>query len=283
MAKKVLLVIFSLLLVVSVFIIVLFFVNRDNGKGALQVTSSPVSKVYLDGKLIGESPICKCEGPDMIPNGIHTIRLVPTQGNFDTFEHKIAIASNVLTVVDRTFADSGLSEGSVINLTPLIDKKDSQIMVISFPDKALVSLDSNTSGITPLILKNQTVSDHEIKLSKEGYKEKIIRIRTVKGYKLEAVVFLAVNPEGSASSALPSVSPTPNPKEKETVLILSTPTGFLRVRETPSTSAKEIARVSPDDELELISEQTGWFEVKLADGKTGFISSQYARKQTSTQ
>lgn len=278
--KKVLLVILPPLVAIIIFIIVTIILNKSASKGALQVTSVPKSKVYLDGKLLGETPFCKCEQNDTLDTGEYTIKLVPDNNKFSPFESKITISPSVLTVVDRTFGEGGLSQGSIIDLTPISDKNEAQILVVSFPDKANIYLDNNLSGTSPLLLKNVTESDHEIKLSKEGYKEKAVRIRAIKGYKLESIVFLSINQDltNSSSSALPELSPVPSASQNQ-VTILDTPTGFLRVREDATISSLQVGTVNPGEKYELVSEKEDWFEIKLEDGKTGWISSQYAKKE----
>lgn len=278
--KKVLLIILPPLVAIIIFIIVTIILNKNAGKGALQATSVPKSKVFLNGKLLGETPFCKCEQNDMLDTGEYTIKLVPDDNKFSPFESKITISPSVLTVVDRTFGEGGFSQGSIIDLTPISDKKEAQILIVSFPDKANVYLDNNLSGISPLLLKNITESDHEIKLSKEGYKEKAVRIRAIKGYKLESIVFLSINQNitNASSSALPELSPVPSPSQNQ-VTILNTPTGFLRVREEAAISSLQIGSVNPGEKYELISEKNGWFEIKLEDRKTGWINSQYAKKE----
>ena len=279
--RKFLFIVIPPLIAILIFIAVTIILNKTSNKGGLQVTSVPKSKVYLDGKLIGETPLCKCDQNNMITTGEYTIKLVPSQENFSYFEGKITVSSGTLTVVDRSFGQGGLSQGSIINLIPIDDKKDAQVSIISFPDKAKVFLDNNLSGTSPLLLRNITESDHEVKLSKDGYKEKAIRIRIVAGYKLESIIFLSINQDvGASSAAIPvplSISPTPTVKN---VIILNTPTGFLRVRESNSISSAQVALVNPGESYELISEQESWYEIKLKDGKTGWISSQYAKKET---
>ena len=257
----------------------MFFLTRDKQKGALQVTSAPDSKVYLNGNLIGQTPLCKCQLKDMMPEGSYTIQLVPTKGDFQPFEQKITITSKVLTVVDRTFSQQGLATGSVISLSPIDDKTDAQISIISFPQGAQVFLDDNLQGQTPLLLKKITESDHELKLSKDGYNDKIVRIRTVLGYKLEALIFLGINPQVATASAAPIASQSAAPKTNS-VLILSTPTGFLRVRSEASLGGTEVSEVKPGETYQLLNEQTGWYEIKLTNGKSGWISSTYAQKQS---
>ena len=149
--KKFLYILAPFIVVVLVFAAVIFFLSQNKGKGALQVTSAPGAKVYLDGKLLGQTPLCQCELKDMITAGDYTVKLVPTQGNFEPFEQKITISSKVLTVVDQTFGPQGVGSGSIISLTPITDKNDAQISVISFPNTTEVFLDSNLEGQTPLL------------------------------------------------------------------------------------------------------------------------------------
>ncbi|MCL6096781.1 MAG: SH3 domain-containing protein [Patescibacteria group bacterium] len=280
--KKILFIIVPILLAIFIFVIIFVVVNKTSGKGALQVTSTPVSKVYVDSKFIGQTPLCKCEVNDMITVGTHTVRLVPTQGDLEAFEEKITIAPSVLTVVDRTFGPGASSQGSVISLAPISDKKDAQVLVVTFPDKSQVFLDNNSSGLSPLLLKNLTVSDHEIKVTKDGYKDKTLKIRTVLGYKLEALVFLGVNLATATTSAIPSPSPSisPTPASNVKILILDTPTGFLRVRADSSLGSAEIGRVTPGETYDLLNETTGWYQIQLKDKTKGWVSSQYAKKQS---
>lgn len=278
--KKILFIIVPIILALVVFLITLFFLNKNISKGALQVTSSPISKVYLDNLLIGQTPLSKREINDMVPAGTHTIRLVSLQGDFDPFEEKITITPSVLTVVDRTFGSGASSQGSIISLSQIPDKKDAQVLVVSFPNKSQIFIDNNLSGISPILLKNLTVSDHEVKLTKDGYKDKILKIRTALGYKLEALVFLGVNLTAATASALPSPIPSlaPTPVVSVKVLILSTPTGFLRVRVEASIASNQISLVHPGEKYDFVAEKPGWFEIKLTNGQTGWVSSQYAQK-----
>lgn len=277
--KKVLLFLAPLLIAVIIFFGILFFLDRKTGKGALQVTSVPQSKVYLGNKLLGTTPLCACELAQMLAVGDYTIKLVPKDGGFRPFEEKITINKSTLTVVDRTFADNGEDDGSIISLSPLNNKKDIEVLVISLPDKANVFLDNNPVGATPLLLKQVSESDHDLRITRDGYKDKSLKIKTALGFKLSSLVFLGVNidlssPFVASSAAVPSSIVTV-PK----VLILNTPTGFLRVREDSSVSSLEIVRVLPGESHELIDEKEGWFKIKLMDGKMGWVSSSYAVKE----
>ncbi len=275
--KKVFYILAPFVLVVLIFVVVLLFLSQNKSKGALQVTSTPVAKVYVNGKLLGQTPLCECELKDMLAVGDYALRLVPISGGFAPFEQKITIAPKVLTVVDRSFAGQGLGSGSVINLSPLSDAKDTQISVVSFPDATQVFLDDNLEGQSPLTLKNITESDHELKLSKEGYKDKIVRIKTTPGYKLIALVFLGINPDVAAATATSASASASLPVAK--IIILQTRTGFLRVRDQASLGGSEIGQVKPGETYQLLDERTDWYQIKLTNGQSGWISSQYAQKQ----
>lgn len=279
--KRIMLFIFPLIFSIVIFSAVVYFMTKANGKGALQITSNPKSNAYLNGKLIGATPICKCEGNDTLIEGEYTLKLVPLEEGLLPFSEKIKITKSILTVVDRSFGKGSASEGSIIALEPLSDKKAVELVVLSFPEGSQVLVDSAASGNTPILLKNLTPSDHEVKMIKDGYKEKSIRIKTTPGYKLTISAYLGINLEINPTPiplSFPSAVPTPTSFSPR-VLILQTPTGFLNIRESGSFTASIAGQVNPGEIYELISEKDNWFEIKFKDGKTGWINSQYAKKQ----
>lgn len=282
MKKILLIVIPALLLGLFFFLTYQYVVHGRSQKGALQVTSAPESKIYLNDTYLGQTPLCKCEASDMLPAGEYTIKLVPIDKSLSEFQEKVTISEAVLTVVDRKFGKNSLSEGSIISLSPLSDKKKIELLVASFPQGSTVLLDNNTIGTSPLLYKNPTESDHVLKVRKDGYKEKTIRIRTPMGYKLTVAVYLGIDPDKKPvkeeESVTTSADPTPSSSQAK-IFILDTPTGFLRVRETNSTGATEIGRVNPGESYPFVSEQPGWLQITLTNGKSGWISSDYAEKK----
>ncbi|HXS14903.1 MAG TPA: PEGA domain-containing protein [Candidatus Saccharimonadales bacterium] len=257
----------------------LFLSTSLNGKGALQVTSVPQSNVYLNGKLVGKTPLCKCEGSDMLPTGDYTLRLVPLEGNnLSPYEQRVAITKSILTVVDRTFGIGASSTGSVITLAPLSDNAV-KLSITSFPSDASILVDGNDAGKTPLVLSSLTASDHELTLTKSGYQDKTIHLHTAAGYQLDALITLSASPLDATAAAAFTASSSATPTQGPKVLILSTPTGFLRVHAEPSISASETAQVNPGETYDYITGQDGWYEIKLPSGQDGWISSSYAKKQ----
>lgn len=286
MKKFFIVIVIPVILGLLVFFGVTYFLSqKDAGKGALQVTSVPQSSVYLDDKFIGQTPLCKCDSNSLLPTGDYTIRIVPLDPNFSNqpFEQKISINKSVLTVVDRTFGQGATSQGSVITLLPQTngDKSSGTLVVNSFPSGVNASLDGNSIGTSPLTFSHVVESDHDLLLSKPGYKDKTIRIHTVNGYTLSVIAFLAIDPNAlsATSSAAENVASTSASLQVTKVTILDTPTGFLRVRSDPSLGGTEIAQVKPGEQYVFDEEQNGWTQITLSNGQKGWVSSSYVSKQ----
>lgn len=287
--KKLLLVIIPIVLAIVIFLGFTFFLPKNDGKGALQVTAVPESIVYLNGKQLGKTPLCACGPPSSLSTlsvGEYTIRVVSQDNTVLPYEEKIHISSGVMTVVDRSFGKGATSEGSILTLTSLKEKSAREVSIVSFPQGTEVSIDNNSVGQTPLSVAKITESDHEIKVKKSGYKEKIIRIRAVTGYKLEVLVTLGISdiisdglPEQNAASPSAALSVTPTATSSAKVIILDTPTAYLNVRESGSLNAGTIDKVYPGEMYELVDEKESWFAIKLKTGQVGWISGQYAKKQ----
>ncbi len=286
MKKAVIVLFLSLLITAAIFFAMQFFFGQGNSTGELQITSQPISKVYLNNKYIGNTPICRCESSkngNVLSVGSYTISLIPTQGNSAPFAEHISIGKGVLTVLDYTFGPPGQSSGSVLELNPADNSNSSSLLVTSFPSSANVQLDDNSIGNTPLSYNNPTASDHKLVVQKKGYADKTLHINTPGGYVLQATIYLAASnqPVSASNSATVNASSSaqlsPSPIVAK-VTILDTPTGFLRVRADATLNSAEVEQVKPGDSLYLLDEKNGWYEVKLPDNKIGWVSTQYAQK-----
>lgn len=67
-----------------------------------------------------------------------------------------------------------------------------------------------------------------------------------------------------------------------TVLITPNSVGFLRVREQPTTSSKELAKVEINNSYPFIDEDKGWFKIEYVEGKEGWVSGIYSEKISSS-
>ncbi len=287
MKRRLLFVAATLLILVGLFILVKFVsvIFVPKGAGGLQITSNIKAQAYLNDKSIGTAPLCFCTEKKTIPAGVYNLKLVPLDKSLPAYYVKITINPNVLTAVDRTFLPGALASSYLLTLEKT-NNSSPELFISSIPDSSLVSIDGESQGITPLDIKSITASEHEVEIEKPGFAKKTVRIRTVPNYKLVLNTVLGtigdennnqIDASASAQlSPIPTVSPTPS---GPTVVISDTPTGFLRVRATPSTGGTEIGQVKPGETYPLVDENDSWFEIQLADGSKGWVSNQYATKQ----
>lgn len=282
MKKKLIGLLSVILIFLGFFLFFQVIVNfLPKGHGALQVTTNVKAKVLLNGKNIGTTPLCRCEESQRIEEGNYTLQLVP-QDSSPIYTAKVRIGKGVLTAVDRTFLPGSFASSYTLYLDPIYSKS-ANLFVSSIPSGALVTLDGTDSGTTPLLLSNVSPSEHEVELQKGGYGKKTIRVRTVPGYKLIVEAVMGTLPEGSETlpGDAPTTAPTPT-GSVEKVTILSTPTGFLRVRSSPDITAAEIGRVSPGDSLILLGEENGWYHIQLPTNTSGWISTSFAKKEVTS-
>jgi len=262
------------------------------GPGALQISTTPKATVFIDGTQVGVTPFFD----DKLKSGEHTVKLVPeaTTDNLVSWEGKVNLTPGILTAINRNFATSeAFSSGEIIWLEKISSRDKSSLSVISTPDQAVVKVDSEPKGFSPVLVENLSPGSHQLVVNTPGYEERTISAKTVAGYKLIVNVQLAQKIEGieeatpSAElgpSPSPKASPTPKttpkptitPPEKPYVLIKETPTGWLRVRMEPSASATEAAKVNPGEMFPYLNEEkSGWLKIEYEEGKEGWVSGVY--------
>lgn len=233
-------------------------------RAGIKIDTNSEALVKIDNQDIGKTPFQK---EDLTP-GEHLVALTSDQGNWQGY---VKLNSGTLSVVNRELAlTEASSSGEVITL-----EKGSGVTIISNPSSSDVEIDGKVVGKTPLSLNSLEVGEHLFSLSHPSYLKRSVRAALTEGYQLTLQVDLAIS-----EADLSQVSTPPTPVNV-TLKVLSTPTGFLRVRDTPSTSGVEIDRVNPGDSLTLIEEQGSWDRVKLSTGKEGYVFSQYVKKQLS--
>jgi len=283
--KGIIIIVIVLALVLVGLIIKSKFFGRQ-GPGALQISTTPTATVFLDGTQAGITPYFD----DKIKAGEHTVKLVPesTEGNLTSWEGKVNLLPGILTSIKRTFAvNEAESSSEMITLEKAGRKDQSSLAVISIPDQAVVKLNGEPKGFTPLSLEDLAPADYQITISSSGYEEKTVSAHTIGGYKLIVNVKLAQTMEG-IEEATPSgateeeAETTPTPKAQATppakpyVKVKDTPTGFLRVRMGPSTSATETAQIKPGEMYPYLDEEKdGWLKIEYKKDEEGWVSGVY--------
>lgn len=230
---------------------------------SLRVVSTPAgADVYLEGNLKGKTPY---EGGNL-KNSSVIVKIVSQQGQW---EGKVVLNAGTWTVIQRDLtADPQTQAGEILTL-----QTGEGLSVISSPDQAVVEVDGKSMGETPLKL-NLPQGEYIFVVKKDNFLQRTIKATIPENYQLTLNVDLALT-EGVDLS----VANLPTQSMSTMIKILPTPTGFLRVRDKPSLSGKELARVKPGDELLFLEEENNWFKVRLPNGLEGHISSTYGQKQ----
>ncbi len=270
--KKVLLIILVFISLISI----LFQFGRaplqkfigSHSRSGLQIDSNIKAKVFINGVESGETPFTDSNLTDgefligLQSQEESSISAQPWQGY-------VKLNPGTLTVVNRNMeASSQASSGEVITL-----EQGKGVTVVSTPPEVEVTVDGAVVGRTPITLSDLSPGDHQFILSKENFIKRSIRAKVVDGYNLVLTVDLAISEADLTKLPTVPVSSTAQ------VVVKSTPTGFLRVRNTATANGQEIGQVKPGDVLTMLEEIPNWYRVRLSDGKEGFVSAAYVQKK----
>lgn len=233
----------------------------QKSKVGIKVLSVPEgAAVFINDKAVGKTPFEDAT----LEEGEYAIKVQNTDSSWTS---KLKPGSGTLAVVNRELSKTSTQSAGEV----LILEKGSGVTVYSWPQEALVEIDGNSIGKTPLAFELDPGA-HTFVFSRSGYLKRSLPVILPKGYKLNLNVDLAISEIDLSNIATPPVVTS------SIVKVLDTPTGFLRVRDKPSTGGLEIAKVSPGDELVLLEEGQTWDKVRLSDGKEGYVSSVYVEK-----
>lgn len=293
MQRKLMFLISLVGLVIVIAALIRFLGNRGPKQGELRVDSQPVATVFLDNKNIGKTPY-----KDKVTAGEYTIKLVPESATtqLTSWQGKVVIGQNLLTFVNANLSESELTTAIDVVWLEKISSKQSELSITTNPDGASVLVDDVSKGVTPLSVVDILAGDHAVSVTNIGFLSRSLKIKTTPGYRLIANLKLALSGASPIVDASPTASPptggkiTPTPKTatasatrsqdpaKPYIVIKETPTGFLRVRMEPSTSASESGRVNPGDKYTIVDSKTGWYQITFDGTNTGWVSGQYTEK-----
>lgn len=267
------------ILIILIFVAGLGFLGLSylaSQKAGILVESVPSASVFINGEEVGKTPYKGAFKPGEI-----TIRLIPEAFDkpLSPYEAKLTLTVGVKTVLRRTFGETiETSSGEQISYEKSGDKSAS-LAIVSIPDALALKVDGEPKGFTPIKLDNLSSGEHKITLSAPGYETREFSVLTRERYRLTCVVSLAKTNEPVDVVKGDTQEKQEEKKEEIFVEILSTPVGFLRVREEPSTISKEVGRVEPGKKYKFIEEdqKSGWFKIEYAEGGQGWVSDEYAK------
>lgn len=232
-------------------------------KSGISVQSSPdQATVFLDGQEVGKTPF---EDKNLDVKQYE----VKIDKNGAAWQGNVKLTAGTVVVINRDLASEvASSSGEILTLD-----RGRGLTIISNPSDSEVEIDGKVMGKTPISV-NLDSGEHTILVSHPNYLKRSIKASLPKDFNLTISVDLALSEADLTTIAAPVITQTPE------VVVLETPTGFLRVRDKASLKGLEIARVNVGDKLILLEELSGWVRVRLADGTEGFASSTYVEKKT---
>lgn len=278
-SKVIILVVIGVALVIG---LTFFLIGAGRPKGAgILIETSPVSSVFIDGELSGRTPY-----EEVRKAGEVTVKLIPEsfERPLAPYETKVTLVGGVQTVIHWEFGESAeQGQGEIVSFEK-VGKEETALSVVTIPSSSQFEIDGGIKVFTPYKSSSIVPGEHRLFFSSKGFIDRTIRVRTVSGYKLTAIVQLAENPEFTQEVISEEVKG--QEEKKIEVEILSTPTGFLRVRAEPSTLGEEVGQVEPGERYPFLEEdaKTGWFKIEFSTlgvgggVKQGWVSNTYAKK-----
>lgn len=277
-----------LILLFSGFVGVRFFLMSSQDKfGKVRVVASPSATVFVDNVAVGKTPY-----EEKIKIGEYLVKLIPeaTASQTASWQGKVKIYKNSLSYVYRELGDSDISSsGEVLTVTKMEKSTNSsygEFYIETEPNGAIVYLDNDEKGVSPLILADVVRGDHELSVFMPGFLRRTEKVKVEGGYRVNANFKLAIDPSQKLNieeEAVEDKESTGSAKPKKTMVVVKdsvkeTSLGALRVREEPAISASEAAQVQAGDKFELLGEEEGWFKIEYKKNSQGWVYSQYADK-----
>lgn len=232
-------------------------------KSGVSILSQPAeATVFIDQKEVGRTPY---ENKDLEVKEY----LVKIEKDNTLWQGKVSLNKGTITVINRDLSpNTASSSGEILSL-----EKGRGLTVVSNPDSSDVEVDGSQYGKTPLTI-NINSGKHAISVSHPNFLQRSIRADLPEGYNLTISVDLALSEADLTAMTTPVIHAT------EEVVVKSTPTGFLRVRDKPSLNGTEIGRVKPGDTLVLVEDQGEWMRIRTPEEVEGYVSSAYVEKKS---
>ncbi len=251
-----------------IFIVLAYFRPKAAG---VYIETNPVSKVFINGEEKGTTPYKENFSPQEV-----VVRLVPEQDQqiLEPLETKTSLIPGVETVIRHDFSvDKETSSTEVISFEK-IENDTSGLSIVVVPEGVKVLIDGNIRAFAPYKTISLPPGEHNLLISDNGYKDKVIKLKTHNGYNLTLFVDMARN---EIAREDPGVTSEPEEEEIIRVKILQTGVGFLRIRSEPNLKGLELGRVQPGEvyELALTQEENGWYLIEYSPGETGWVAAEY--------
>jgi hypothetical protein len=274
---------------------------RKETVSGLQVTTEGVAaSVFLNGTKVGSTPY----SDQQLKPGNYTVKIVPEDRELAEYETSVVLYPTTLAVMNWNLGETTETSGGVVyELEPIKKKKESNLSIASIPDGAIVKVDGESQGFTPVLLKDMTAGTHRFEVSLPSFKNEAKSVNIAEGFQMNVTVKLAKEKVAvveedvavatgeaaasdsaqvasrSASSSTAQKTTDSKTSSGKTVLIKETGTGWLRVRETASANGKELAKVDVGESFPFFDTDNGWYQIEYEKGKKGWVSAKYVKEE----
>lgn len=233
----------------------------------IEISTQPPTKIKIDGKDAGMTPYKNRS----IKAGLIDIKL--GQEGIGFWSKQIELKKNISSVISWTFGKNETYSGGYILSMEKVGGKDSGMIVSSSPAKASVFVGGENRGITPLFIANLGEGDKEVKISMPGYTSLNLGVRPVEGYQIVLEGMMAK--EEKIMVVTPTTVQTLEQSSK--IKILPTDTGWLRVRDMPSSAGLEIDKVNVGETYDTVGDSGEWTHIIVRE-KQGWVSTKFVEK-----
>jgi len=177
------------------------WINNIAGEAALAVNSvQGNTNVFVNDKLLGTTPFYS--------NAIKSGNVEVSIRNDDrTFDINLNLEPNTETILNRELGpnrDFGAGDTVWVERS----KDTPSMSVISDPVGALVKLDGEVKGETPITINNIKIGEHDLEISKDGFESRTLRPDIKEGIKLNVDSKLFTKPVGRPLAQLKISTPT---------------------------------------------------------------------------
>jgi hypothetical protein len=248
--------------------------NLSPKKSGLEIMSYPTAKVFINNKEMGSTPY---KNLDLKP-GDNEVKLVV---GIREWKRTIELQNNINTVIDWQLGNDPKGDSGYILYLEKIGGKKASLLVNTNPDKTTIKIDGEVKGISPIKVNELNEGDRQLVISFPGYKDVNVFMKAIAGYQLVVNAQLAEEKNDISQiieTPIEATSSGLNVDQGQKVTIKETETGWLKVREASSSSSKEIIKVKPGENYNLLDENTDWYKIDLGNSKSGWISTTYASK-----
>ncbi len=156
-------------------------ITLSEALGWLSINSIPASaEIYINDEDRGKTPLSLTS----FPPGVYRIKLI--KSGYDTWKEVVTIKAN-----------------DIIRIQASLEAHFGKLMITSTPSSALVYLDGEIEGTTPLILESIPTGDYTLELAKDGYQTWKKRTRVIANRDNEVKVQLIPETGGLEISSEP--------------------------------------------------------------------------------